>query len=200
VVTGEENGDGLSNSREVTIVASTEALCWSKNTPIDSEPLNHPTAHRHPADAPNRVWFVFFIAPVQCSALRFPICKTSDNDQGDMGRKYYSIRKGRVLDLLRLKAVFKAIFDQFSEKQYFVEAFGFDCVDAGHIPGLTGGKPDLYFLRHLRRQQLWPLDPWLNRYTERLESNLLRESFPMQSEPEGETCFQYKMSLEGKAC
>jgi hypothetical protein len=100
-----------------------------------------------------------------------------------MGRKYYSIRKGLVLDLPKLKIVFNAVFSQFWEKQYFVEAFGFNCVDAGLIPGLVGERPDIYFLRHLRKTSLWPIDPMVFRYTEDDLFDVIELTYDLVSKP-----------------
>ena len=83
-----------------------------------------------------------------------------------MGRKYYSIRKSRNgLSLDGIKAVFGAAFRQFEEKQYFDEAFGFHCVDAGWSAGSVG-NPEIHFLRHLRKPDLWPVKDKLDSYTE----------------------------------
>lgn len=84
-----------------------------------------------------------------------------------MSRRYYSARKTKnPLAEDGLKALFGAVFCQFEEKQYFDQAFGFHCVDAGWMPGTTGQKPEVYFLRHLRKPHLWPIKENLNSYSE----------------------------------
>jgi len=83
-----------------------------------------------------------------------------------VARKYYSIRRGRSLDLDGLKVLFKAILGQLSEKGYFAESIGFECVDAGWIPGFVGHDANLYFVRHLRKQHLWPIAENLPAYSE----------------------------------
>jgi len=80
-----------------------------------------------------------------------------------MGRKYYSVRKStNGLTLDGLKGIFGAVFRQFEENQYF----GSHCVDQGWSPGSTGSKPEIYFLRHLRKPDLWPVVEKLESYTE----------------------------------
>jgi hypothetical protein len=41
-----------------------------------------------------------------------------------------------------------AVQDLFAQ-DYLQEAFGYDCVDAGQVPGKLGSNPDLYFIRRL---------------------------------------------------
>ena len=84
-----------------------------------------------------------------------------------MTRKYYSVRKAtNPLTFEGLLTLFGAVYRQFEEKQYFDEAFGFHCVDAGWIPGTVGKQPDIYFLRCLRKSELWPITQQLTSYTE----------------------------------
>src|SRR5713226_2166339 len=84
-----------------------------------------------------------------------------------MARRYYSVRQATSsLSLDGLKDLFEAVFRQFRERQYFDEAFGFHCVDLGWVPGTIGKAPHVYFLRHLRKRDLWPVDERLGGYSE----------------------------------
>ena len=100
-----------------------------------------------------------------------------------MARRYYSVRKGRTLDLAGLKTIFNAVFVQFSEKDYFVEALGFYCVDAGFVPGLVGTHPELYFLRQLRKSGLWPISDHLHLYSEDDLFDVIELTYDLVSKP-----------------
>ena len=100
-----------------------------------------------------------------------------------MARRYYSVRKGRALTLVDLKTIFKAIFTQFCEKQYFVEALGFQCVDAGFVPGLAGEHPELFFLRHLRKNGLWPISENIQLYSEDDLFDVIELTYDLVSKP-----------------
>ena len=83
-----------------------------------------------------------------------------------MSRKYYSVRRGHPLNLSNLKTLFEAIFQQLGEQDYFVESIGYSCVDAGWVPGFVGHDPNLYFIRKLRKPNLWPIKDNLSHYSE----------------------------------
>ena len=101
-----------------------------------------------------------------------------------MGRKYYSVRKSKnSLTEDGLKLLFGAVFRQLEEKQYFDEAFGFQCVDAGWIPGTTGQQPGLYFLRNLRKPDLWPVKEKLESYAEDDLFDVIELLYDLVSEP-----------------
>jgi hypothetical protein len=101
-----------------------------------------------------------------------------------MGRKYYSVRKSKnSLTEDGLKALFGAVFRQFEEKQYFDEAFGFHCVDQGWTPGTIGQEPEVYFLRHLRKPNLWPIREKLNSYGEDDLFDVIELLYDLVSEP-----------------
>ena len=87
-----------------------------------------------------------------------------------MSHTYYSQRTGTNPNLngLPLKdtiALFLRVFAQMEEDGYFHEAFGFWCVDAGHIKGRI---PDveLEMLLTIRKKELWPIANMASRYTE----------------------------------
>lgn len=101
-----------------------------------------------------------------------------------MGRKYYSVRKSKnPLTEDRLKLLFGAVFGQFREKQYFDEAFGFYCVDRDWVPGTIGKERDIYFLRHLRKPNLWPIEEKLDSYTEDDLFDVIELLYDLVSEP-----------------
>lgn len=85
-------------------------------------------------------------------------------------RKYYSIRTGRNprtdLDPEILRRLFLAVFQDFQRREYFVEAFGFACVDQGDIPGTLGPDLDAAFVRHLRKTEIWPIPERCATYSE----------------------------------
>ncbi len=101
-----------------------------------------------------------------------------------MTRKYYSVRNAaNPLTLDGLLTLFGAVFEQFEEKQYFDEAFGFHCVDQGWIPGTIGKQPDVYFLRCLRKSGLWPIKKELSSYTEDDLFDVIELLYDLVSEP-----------------
>lgn len=56
---------------------------------------------------------------------------------------YYSVRTGKNpfaggLDLSAVRDVFRTQFIYFEDEGYFQEALGYECVDAGFIPGTLG--------------------------------------------------------------
>ena len=87
---------------------------------------------------------------------------------------YYSIRTGKhpyadKLDLPMLCRLFRELFVAFSEKGYFQEAFGYDCIDAGdagYVPGKLGSNIEAYLLRKLRKTNLWPIPEKCVEYSE----------------------------------
>jgi hypothetical protein len=85
-------------------------------------------------------------------------------------RQYYSLRTGKnplqKLDLGTLLAIFKSIYDGFLGKDYFQEAFGYICVDAGDVAGVMGGDIGGFFLRKLRKPGLWPINTQYQVYSE----------------------------------
>ncbi len=101
-----------------------------------------------------------------------------------MTRKYYSTRKvTRSLELKDVKALFGAVFSQLVEQSYFTEAFGYDCVDEGPIPGKAGINPEVYFLRKLRKPGLWPIPERLDSYSEDDLFDVIELLFDLVSKP-----------------
>jgi hypothetical protein len=87
-----------------------------------------------------------------------------------MSHSYYSQRTGvgphpNGLPLKDVINLFVRVFDQLSEDGYFHEAFGYECVDAGFVPG-TVRDPDLAILLVIRKRDLWPIRAHSPDYTE----------------------------------
>jgi hypothetical protein len=87
-------------------------------------------------------------------------------------RRYYSARTGRnvaatQLDLDSLKRLFLSVFGELRRKGYFQEALGLYCVDQVDLmPGRVGKDIGAYFLRQLRRPDLWPINTGIAQYSE----------------------------------
>ena len=84
-------------------------------------------------------------------------------------RRYYSIRTGREprsLDLVMLLQLFGILYSDFTQKGLFCEAFGYNCVDDGPVPGKLGGDIDGVIQLRLRKAALWPVEPLLSSYKE----------------------------------
>ncbi len=74
---------------------------------------------------------------------------------------YWSERQGRgpkatPLDFDRLKRMVFGVFDHLGEEAYLQYGFGYECVDAGPVPGHTGSNPNAWFLRTIERDKIWP--------------------------------------------
>jgi hypothetical protein len=76
-----------------------------------------------------------------------------------VNRQYYSARTGKNTDAIRfdlpmLLRLFRDIFLAFTSNDYFQEAFGYYCVDAGEM------------IKSLRKSNLWPIQDKCLDYTE----------------------------------
>jgi hypothetical protein len=86
-------------------------------------------------------------------------------------RRYYSIRTGKnafasQLDLRMFLRLFKDLYMGYYTKDYFQEAFGYTCVDAGDVPGTLGSDIEAQMLRKLRKPNLWPIHDRYSQYSE----------------------------------
>jgi len=86
-------------------------------------------------------------------------------------RGYYSVRTGKhpwgaKLDLVALKKMIATVYRRFTDQDYFQEAFGYKCIDAGYIPGALGEEIDDAILIALRKEKLWPILAKIDNYTE----------------------------------
>lgn len=76
-------------------------------------------------------------------------------------RQFWSERQGRGPRAVRLgidkvkPLVFSAL-DELFERYFFQQAFGYECVDEGFVPGLVGRDANAWFLRTLHRDGIWP--------------------------------------------
>ena len=87
-----------------------------------------------------------------------------------MTHKYYSQRAGTNpnLDGLPIEdtvELFLKIYRQLEIDGYFDEAFGFWCVDAGHIEGYVNDI-ESEMLRTVRKKNLWPISKYASSYAE----------------------------------
>ena len=78
-------------------------------------------------------------------------------------RPSYSQRRGigPLTDRLDFDGVTKQlahVLSRFEVCGYFQEAFGYDCVDAGPVPGALGPDPNVYLSQATGRESLWPFD------------------------------------------
>jgi len=85
-------------------------------------------------------------------------------------RTYYSIRTGKnpqcKYDISILRRLFCETYKYFLRKDYFQEAFGFECTDAGYIEGTLGGDLEAQIFRRLRKFELWPIEYKASEYSE----------------------------------
>jgi hypothetical protein len=86
-------------------------------------------------------------------------------------RSYYSQRMGRgpastALGLADLKRIFRAHFGELEQEGYFQEAFGYECVDAGFVPGSLGTDLQAELLLTLRKPELWPIHATIDNWSE----------------------------------
>ncbi len=104
-----------------------------------------------------------------------------------MAHSYYSQRAGLNPhpDGLPLKDVidlFVRVFEQLCEDGYFHEAFGYECVDAGFVPGLVR-DPSLEILLAVRKRDLWPLQIHSVNYSEDNLFDMIEFLFQHVSKP-----------------
>src|SRR5215212_1075484 len=88
-----------------------------------------------------------------------------------MTRRYYSVRTGKnplasQLDLSMFLRLFGNLYKNFLQKEYFQEAFGYDCVDAGSVSGTLGEDIEAQILRRIRKSNLWTIHTAYVRYSE----------------------------------
>lgn len=87
-----------------------------------------------------------------------------------MVHRYYSQRAGLSphpdgLPLSEIINLFIRVYNQLGNEGYFTEAFGFECVDAGFVPG-TVLDPDLEILLAMHKRNLWPVHKHAPDYSE----------------------------------
>lgn len=87
-----------------------------------------------------------------------------------MAHTYYSQRKGSNPNMLGLPLhdvidLFLRVFQRMCGDGYFHEAFGFECVDAGHVEGKVRDI-ELEMLLAIRKKWLWPIQEHCSQYSE----------------------------------
>ena len=77
-----------------------------------------------------------------------------------MAKKYWSQRKGLTakFDLSTMKIAIKSTFQDFLNRDYFQEYYGYDCVDSGFVYGKAGIDISNFIYRKIRRRIEWPLE------------------------------------------
>jgi hypothetical protein len=106
-------------------------------------------------------------------------------------RVYYAARKygpaatGLSLDDLR-ELLFSA-YQHYEHSGYYVEAFGFTCVDSGFEPGYIGEGEDAYIRLVLERGQLWPMRDHYKKYDEDDVFTLIEFLYDHISKPKTKT-------------
>lgn len=85
-------------------------------------------------------------------------------------RKYYSVRTGKNPNtrytLGYLQSLFADLFEEYFDKGYFQEAFGYLCVDNGDVPGYLGLNIEAQIFRRIRKSGLWPVRKFYVEYSE----------------------------------
>jgi len=80
------------------------------------------------------------------------------------------MRTGRipniVLDLSMLRKLFRNMYLALDNEGYFQGAFGYNCVDAGKVPGKLGTDIEIEMLRRLHKDDLWPIPEECLQYSE----------------------------------
>lgn len=95
--------------------------------------------------------------------------------RGEMREKgYYSVRTGKnprgaKFDLDGLRQLVLSVYNAFRNRDFFQEAFGYECVDSGSVPGSLGEDVSGAVFLALRKNNLWP---WPERAGEYGEDDL----------------------------
>ena len=77
-------------------------------------------------------------------------------------RRYWSERQGRgptavPLTFEHLRGLVLTVVDEFWERDFFVESFGYYCVDNDWVDGTLGKAPERWFLVNIGRDNVWPI-------------------------------------------
>jgi hypothetical protein len=86
-------------------------------------------------------------------------------------KPYYSVRTGenklsQSFDLASMRNLFKTLFIDFEGKGYFQEAFGYECIDSGFVPGTLGQNLAGALMLALRKDELTPIGRRIENYAE----------------------------------
>ena len=88
----------------------------------------------------------------------------------EMQHQYFSFRKGlnknpKGLPFGDIRDLVGRILARLKSDGYFDEDFGFICVDEGLLPGKIR-DPDLEILLQIRKKNLWPVEKYIDGYSE----------------------------------
>ncbi|MBT2764040.1 hypothetical protein [Paenibacillus sp. ISL-20] len=102
-------------------------------------------------------------------------------------RQYYSTRIGinigENFPIETLRELILSTYTFFEDKEYFQEAFGKTCVDAGYISGFCGSDFKGYFLRKLRKHNIWPIKDYYLEYSDNDIFDVIELLFDLISKP-----------------
>ncbi|MBT2286954.1 hypothetical protein J7E78_25880 [Paenibacillus polymyxa] len=102
-------------------------------------------------------------------------------------RQYFSARNGKNtgenFPIETLRELIFRIYHFFHEKEYYQEAFGKMCVDAGLISGTCGSDIEGDFLRKLRKHSIWPIDDFYMSYSDDDIFDVIEVLFDLVSKP-----------------
>jgi len=90
-------------------------------------------------------------------------------DNWPVARLLYSQRQGlrpNQITLLQLKRVVEGLYGDWERAGLFQEWFGYDCVDAGQVPGKAGEHPSAYVFRQTLSDRIWPIPRHLADWSE----------------------------------
>ena len=73
------------------------------------------------------------------------------------------LRKG--IDLATLRIMVRDLYLDLKAKDHLTEWLGYDCIDAGHVPG-TAGEPGRDIILEVGRSDIWPPDPFEGEWAE----------------------------------
>lgn len=104
-----------------------------------------------------------------------------------MSKEYFSIRSGsnpnaNGLPLSDLLDLFSRAYTLLVNDGYFSEAFGFNCVDQGFVPGKVK-DPALEILLAIRKRDLWPVTSYVYDYSEDDLFDVIEFLYEQVSEP-----------------
>jgi hypothetical protein len=102
-------------------------------------------------------------------------------------RAYFGARKKGLtatsISLNDLNRLVANTWDFFNNAGYFVEAFGFDCVDAGFEPGYVGGNVNAYAALLLQASDLWPIEEFCAHWDEDAVFSIIEFLYDHVSKP-----------------
>ncbi len=103
-------------------------------------------------------------------------------------RGYYSTRTGKNktvsrVNLSQCKRLFLVIYNDFWRRDYFQEAFGYNCVDVGEVPGTLGDDIAGRIYVAIRKSYLWPIQENIKSYSDEDLFDIVEFLFDYISEP-----------------